>query len=91
MRGSGGFDPTTNMRRMRFLIQIVLAALVTIAVGVSLLFITRIVRWLRPGSMFPTRPGFRSASQGHVNWSEFTKSIRSMARWTRIAILRSAM
>jgi hypothetical protein len=38
MRGSGGFDPTTNMRRMRFLIQIVLAALVTIAVGVSLLF-----------------------------------------------------
>lgn len=29
---------STNMRRMRFLIQIVLAALVTISIGMSLLF-----------------------------------------------------
>lgn len=40
--------------------------------------------------MFPTHRGFMSASREVVNSSEFTKSIRGMLRWTRIATLLSA-
>jgi hypothetical protein len=74
---------STNMRRMRFLIQIVLAALVTISIGVSLLF------YHAHHAMVEARQYVSDASRLHIGVSGGREFVRIHEKYSRYAEIDS--